>query len=413
MSQSAPQVALRAVIWIVLPVVLGAVATTANGQTLASFSNAMGETVFYSGNDQHIHRVNCDRGSLCTESNFWLNTDLTVQLKIKSTWWLGPMTAFSNASGEHLLFVDYAENHINRLDCTDHCDLPIKWTNRNLRVQSSCSFPGLSFSTCSLFGYSDTETFGVDADLIYYEAADHTIHVLGGDSPTPAPVMPALGNLLSGFRTGSGWQSGEYLYYPDTNQHIHQLYGQWNQDQNGNTFLNWVDQDLTVTANPRVQVVGTGLASFSDASGPQVYFAVQVSPLSGQHVYRISTGSLVSQDLSQNTTAYGGAMSGLSDSSGEGVFYVGVDRHVHKLYCPSGSNCDQSSNWTNQDMTNLYGGALVGNLCPNNLTSFTDSYGESVFYVANDNTLHRLSTSSGDQTLVNANQSIPAAACPF
>lgn len=403
MSQPASQVALRAVILIVLSVILGAFTATAHAQTLASFSDDMGETVFYVGEDHHVHRVNCDRGALCLENRFWLNTDLTNELKIGAVFPLGPITAFTNGSGEHLFFVDWA-NNINRLDCTDHCDLGNKWTNHNLHVQSSCSQDSPR-STCSLSSYSDTETFGVDSYMLYYQAADQHIHVYGGDSPTPAPLA-AAGILLSSFRTGSGWQSGEYLYYADINSHIHQLYGQWDEDENGGMFLTWVDQDLT--AQTRAPGVSGGLASFSDASGPQVYFAGNL----GQHVYRIySSGNLVSQDLSQNTTPYGGAMSGLSDSSGESVFYVGVDSHLHKLYCPGGSNCNQPSNWINQDMTRYYSGPPVGNLCPNNLTSFSDAYGESVFYVAADSTLHRLSTSAGDQTLVSGGQSGPANSC--
>jgi hypothetical protein len=213
-------------------------------------------------------------------------------------------------------------------------------------------------------------------------------------------VLPSACTPLSGF-------PGEYLYYKDFDGDIHQLYGRWDEDDNGAQSLNWFDQDLTAqTGGP---VAFSDLASFSDASGQQVYFVG-----SDQHVYRIYSqgGNLVKQDLSRDTTLglSGTPVTGLSDSSGELVFYFGADNDLHKLHCDRGSDCTQNS-WINQDVTKYYGGPVVGrNWCGHNLTSFSDVYGESLFYVASDNALHRMSSSAGDQNLV---PNGPEQSCPI
>jgi hypothetical protein len=91
---------------------------------------------------------------------------------------------------------------------------------------------------------------------------------------------------------------------------------------------------------------------------------------------------------------YGSSIASFSDSYGEHVYYVGMNYHVYQLYWDGG-------NPVNQDLTQWTGGTLAWG---GPLTAFSDSYGEHVFYVGNGPTLDQLWW-SGSETYQNLTNS--------
>jgi hypothetical protein len=88
------------------------------------------------------------------------------------------------------------------------------------------------------------------------------------------------------------------------------------------------------------------------------------------------------------TTAHTQELTSFSDNIGKHVVFVANDYHVHQRRCSAA--CYISSNWVNEDLTQMAGGPPFqppSSFQTANLTSFSDAAGEHVFY-RDPNTLH-------------------------
>lgn len=75
-----------------------------------------------------------------------------------------------------------------------------------------------------------------------------------------------------------------------------------------------------------------------------------------------------------------------SDSSGESVFYIGPNKHIYHLYGSNGS-------WSAGDMYVNWGAPLA--ITGSSLTSFSDGAGESVFYIGTNQHVYHLYATGG------------------
>jgi hypothetical protein len=91
-------------------------------------------------------------------------------------------------------------------------------------------------------------------------------------------------------------------------------------------------------------------------------------------------------------------ISSFADSYGEHVYYVATDQHVHQLYF-------DNTSWVDQDLTNSTNGPSAATAAVIGISSFADGYGEHVYYVATDQHVHQHffnNTSWVDQDLTNS-----------
>ena len=132
------------------------------------------------------------------------------------------------------------------------------------------------------------------------------------------------GSGLSGFVDSYG----EHVFYVSTDQHVHHL----------NSTGTWADTDLTANYSGPQAAFATALSSFGDGYGDHVIYIS-----ADQHVHQLyyDNANWVDQDLTGTAkpveesqvplAAVGTALSSLSNSLGELIFYISADQHVHLL----------------------------------------------------------------------------------
>jgi hypothetical protein len=312
------------------------------GYDLASFVNPRGQHLYYIDSNGHLrHLLVFWNGS----KNVITNDDLTAITGIPPAF--GPLTAFSNARGEHL-YTTGSNGHVLHLFWNGAKELAEDLTAMAIKSTSTyCAVP-----TGRLISFADVSTElvyyigpgGHVCELAWYNGSEGS-YDLTSMSGTPAAVDP---NLLTGFSDSNG-------------QHVVFAAGY----QFALYLLNWTPSDTwkieslqpLVAQPPASSTSGGSLTSFANSVGEQVYFVDAT-----QHVNEINLTAWTRVDL---TALSGGApvtqkslctnpLAFISndDSGGEDVFYVGGDQHVWGLH-------NGNSAWSSQDLTSKFGGMQV------------------------------------------------------
>jgi hypothetical protein len=299
-------------------------ASSAAAQGLTSFVSPypVDESLFFVGSDQHVH--------MGSGGNPASNQDVTMAAVPQGVgvFSYSSLSSLSDNAGVHVFYVG-VDQHVHQLYCGNG---------------SSC------LAGAVLAGWTDQ-------DLTSWAGS----------------VKPGLWSFqLSSFSD----PAGEHVYYVGTDFDVHQLY--W---PNG---WGWFDQDLSKLSAPNSRPACGGLASFSNlttgSTPPNVgEYTYYVSCYDG-HVHQLHANwsTVVDQDL----LVVGEALTGFIDATGQYVYYMGSDRHVHEL---SWSGTSQY----NTDVTNAAGGIPVD--VYGQLTSFSDVNGRHVSYAGQDYDVHQIS----------------------
>jgi hypothetical protein len=326
------------------------------GSALASFFDS--DSVLHAANivSQHV-----DQWYL--SSNTWAEQDLTATAK-------GPQVAAGTAL---CAFADGQVNHViyDALDKNVH-QLSGSWTDQNLNA----NVPAAVGSGLSSF----VDNNG-DAHVFYITSAGQHVHQL--------TLNNAIWTDLDVTKTANGQtaDSGSALACFSDAFGYHVLYiGADSLRQLYFDNVIWVDQDLTSTAKGPQLATGSGLSGFADAYGEHAFYIA-----SNQHVHHLiyAGNTWVDQDLTALTNgpqaAAASALSSFGDSYGDHVFYIGADQHVHQLYF-------DNHTWVDQDLTSsatpVLESAVPSAATGSALSSLTDTAGEQVFYISADQHVH-------------------------
>jgi hypothetical protein len=326
-----------------------AVPLAAEATDLSSFAlpGVPGEYVCYLGTDQHVHQ-------LYNSGSNWHDQDLTLDFS-------GPLaagnavTSFLDGYGYHICYLT-SDQHVHQLYSGDGAN----WVDQDLTGNAIPNPPEtavpLAAAGTALSSFADQT-----GEHVCYLGADQHVHQLyypGGtwqdqDLTLEADGPLAAGNAISGFAdfeiSGLTPAAGEHVCYLTSDQHVHQLYYDFNNSQG------WIDQDLTKiaihdppeTAAVPLAAAGSALSGFEDAVDHICYLGAD------QHVHQIFNpgGTWHDQDLTEMASGplvAGNAITGFADDipgGGDHVCYLTSDQHVHQLYSTD------AANWVDQDLT--------------------------------------------------------------
>ena len=272
-----------------------------------------------------------------------------------------PLASFSDAFGDHVFFVDDVQKleEISSPPGFALLDSRILLNSTNFGVQSAGGISGYSSNGVGAFASTVLER-------VFYETSDQHVHMMmssnGGSfadkdlTLSTAGALAMKGTLLTSFHDGSG----EHVFYIGADQQLYQLYGYWLSYYICNPFtrtcgtvsyVKWANQPLTAQTNsPLVNVPYTGL-------GPAVE----------------------------------AGLTSFSDASGEYVFYVGDDMHIHKLI-------NTGAGWEEPKPDLTIAARAILPFFVTGLTSLSNALGRQVFYIGTDLDVHQIIlTSSGEQ----------------
>jgi hypothetical protein len=277
-----------------------------------------------------------------------------------------PITSFLDVTGVttggtpgQAIFYIATDQHVHHFftDTAWHTDDPTAYADAPLAAPGS--------SLCSFLDASGATTGGPGQAIFYIGTDQHIHHIYSNttwhtDDPTAMTGAPLAiaGSPLSCFLdpTGAttGKPAGQSIFYIATDHHVHHIYS--------NTT--WQTDDPTAYTGAPAAAAGSSLSSFLDVTG------ATTGGIPGQAIFYIATDQHVHHLYSDTTwhtddpTAYTGAPPVLAGSplssfvdptgattgkpSGQAIFYVGIDHHVHHLY--------SSTTWYTDDPT-AYTGA--------------------------------------------------------
>ena len=377
-----PRVVASLVRWVAISLLLVAFQSSAHAQALTSFVDASGRHGIYSGNDFHVHQAFC--ASACDNVANWVNQDLTAMAGAPVVGNYNSFASFSDGSGEHVFFEDSAQ-HLHQLRFAAGA-----WSNVDLGVISSSGVSGYSANGVA---------------RVFYETSAQHIHMLvstNGTSWSDTDLTSVTGGTLAAWTSLTGFHdgAGEHIFYVATNGHLNQIYSYFISyyicsPLIGCRFvrlLRWANQDVTALGNaPLASTVP--LSSYSDSFGEHVLYGT-----SNQHLHQLtnSGSGWADLDLSLNAPLLYFGLVSFSDNFGERVFYVAYDLNIY-----------EPGNGSRGNLTAFAGGSSVWTCGGYNITAFGKSVNggtfEDVFYVANDDSLHRISLQPGisatDQSL--------------
>jgi hypothetical protein len=381
--------------------------TPAHAQALSSFNDPIGEHVVFIGTDGHVHDSFCDESPNCNNGTNWDNQlDLTMRAGGPVAGMYPRLASYADSYGEHIFFTD-STNNVYQLFSANGIG---GWSSQSLGVQD---VGGMS-------GYSATPTpppgiFTTTTDYLFYETSDQHVHLLASSNGSPfadtdlsvasaaTSILAAWGTSFTSFHDAGG----EHVFYEGTNYHLYEIYSSWQYYRICNPltrictmrpFQVWINQDLTnQTHGPLVARIGTSL---SDATGESVFYLGQDS-----HLHEVQNGSTgwVDQDVTISGWAalpYGSFQGPgqiiLSTPLGRQLFFIGTDLNVHELFANSSGGADQ-------DVTTLAKAPLVFPCAGAALTGFTNAStpGQSewvVYYAASDGSVHRLTQTAYEVT---------------
>ena len=365
--------------------------TPAHAQALASFNDSVGEHVVFIGEDGHVHQTFCGPPLPCNNGTNWNNQmDLTRMTNgpTNGPWAGSPhprLASYADSHGEHIFAAD-ANNNVYQFFSANGWS----WRSESLGVQD---VGGMS-------GYSATST--TTTDYLFYETSNQHVHMLAssngtsfGDTDLSAAsgatsILAEYGTTFASFHDAGG----EHVFYEGTNHHLYEIYSSWQYYTicsifgcRAYPFLSSVNQDLTnQTHGPLVARIGTSLI---DATGESVFYLGQDS-----HLHEVQNSSAGWFDLDLTITAraalpygsfQGPGQTSLSNPLGRQLFFLGTDLNVHDVLLS-----------TDEDVTTLAKAPLVYPCAGAALTGFTNASTPGqvesvVFYVANDGSVHKLS----------------------
>jgi hypothetical protein len=219
-------------------------------------------------------------------------------------------------------------------------------------------------------------------------------------TPTPAPAAsPSSGSTqLSSFLDSTGATTGgipgQAIFYRAADQHIHHIFSD----------TTWHTDDPAGFTGATPAASGTSISSFVDPTG------VTTGKPSGQAIFYIGTDQHVHHIYSgtnwhtDDPTAMTGAPlasigSGISSfldvngkttggTPGQAIFYIGTDQHVHHFFT--------DTTWHTDDPTAFSGAPLAATGSP--VCSFLDPIGgttggtpgQAVFYIGTDQHIHHI-----------------------
>jgi len=346
--------------------------TAVSGTAISSFldptgattGGTFGQSIFYIAADQHIHHV--------FSNTTWHADDPTAGAGAPLAASGSPITSFLDSNGSttggipgQAIFYIAADQHVHHIfsDTTWHTDDPTAGAGAPLADSAS--------SLCSFLDATGATTGGIPGQAIFYIGTDHHVHHLFSDTTwhtddptgmTGAPLAIA-GSPLSCFLDVSGATTGkpagQAIFYIGTDQHVHHIYS--------NTT--WHTDDPTAMTGAPLAATGSSLSSFLDASGKltggipgQAIFYIGVD----QHVHHLYTDTTWHTD---DPTAMTGATAALAGSplssfldstgvttgapSGQAIFYIGTDLHVHHIYSSTAWHTDDPTAMTGAPLSSL------------------------------------------------------------
>jgi hypothetical protein len=394
----------RVMLWTALALLISTGSLRAQAQ-LTSFNDGT-DNVFAVGTTNHLFDLTCieDGNGACILGNLtgpFLANDVTKTTGGPNPIVLSPLTSFTDAFGDHLFFVD-SNHHLNQSSDAHQLDFQTA-SNTDLGVQS---WGGIS-------GYSSAGEFTFASTIfarVFYVSSNQHVHMLVSSNGGPfgdSDLTSRTGNLLAlqySSVTSFHDANGEHVFYSGANQHLYQLYGSWISYYICSpllgcgqvSYINWVNQDLTLAPTNAPLVAGE-LSSFSDGTGEHVFY---ISNDVHIHELQYANGSWSQQDLTltAGTFPFGGqtGLTSLSNALGEQLFYIGSDLNVHDVFL-------SSSGGSVENITSSANGPIANPCFGLELTSFTRSTSNQVesevFYTGNDEMLHRLSQTETAHTV--------------
>jgi hypothetical protein len=196
--------------------------TATSGSALASFGDAYGYHLFYSGADGHLHQLYFDNVQ-------WVDQDLTASTKGPQVAAGSGLSSFADTYGEHAFYVG-SDQHVHHMNYAGK-----SWADQDLTLSTSGP-QAAKASALSSFG----DAYG---DHVFYIGADQHIHQLYFDNNTwvdqdltaqtdggyvyqgiPVPYvdrapLAATGSALSSLADSAG----EQAFYIGADQHVHLL----------------------------------------------------------------------------------------------------------------------------------------------------------------------------------------------
>jgi hypothetical protein len=230
--------------------------------------------LFYVTDDLHVHILTSSvSAQLASKGGSWADADLTAQTggALAANVALS-LSSFSDSLGEHL-FYTAANSHIYQLygHWEDICFSVFGnrfclgpffvWDNQDLTAKTGGTVGGWSLTSFS-------DSLG---EHVFYISTDQHVHQLFGNTAgwVDQDLSLQAGTSQSGTVLTSFSDSfGEHVQYIGPDNHVHQLW------HNGTTIGPWLDQDLTIIGNgsPISLSCFQFLTSFSDLSGEDVFY---------------------------------------------------------------------------------------------------------------------------------------------
>lgn len=248
------------------------------------------------------------------------------------------------------------------------------WTYRDLTAIYPGPHPAAN-SKLAAFPFPTDDFNANKLSLQYFVGANQHVYELTVTglytdltAATGLASVAAAGTGLTGF-------FGPIVYYIGSNLHVYELAG----------GSSWVRTDLTTTTGGGSAAVGAGLTSFVNSNGKHIYYVG-----TNQHLYELYRNSATHQwsnaDLTANhgnvLVATNSSITSFTDNTGQSVFYVATNQHVYQMYW------NQNNGWSNGDRTASTGNTLAAS--GTKLTSFSNAYGQHVFYVSSSQHIDEL-----------------------
>jgi hypothetical protein len=209
----------------------------------------------------------------------------------------------------------------------------------------------------------------------YYTASDSHVHELLATNRTNWQdqdlTVLAGGPVANGAYGMAGFKIGnfQYVYYLDTNNHLHQLF--YNNSR-------WTDEDLTVLTKTSPTATFASISAFviPNTKKMRVYFVsssnghiIQLASTnnakwSGSDLTKKAKGSLPDEQIVAFPSASGGTVN---------VYYV-AGHNVNRIYQPT------VTTWANEDLTALTGGGVADSV--DELAGFSLTNNQYLYYVA-------------------------------
>jgi hypothetical protein len=372
-------------LWAVVALIMSVLPMAAHAQ-ITNLNDGYWRAVIFVGVDFHVHYLACPYYWDCSVAQNWVEQDMTYQAGGTAAGMFSSLASFTDAFGEHVFFSDGTQQ-LNQLSSSNHWN----WTNTAFGVQSIGGLSGYSsLGEGNDASIVEARLFFETSDQHVHMLVSGNGGPFGNSDLTSL-TGGTLAKRGTGF-TSFHDSSGEHVFYLGADEHVYQLYGSLISYYICNPFtricgpvsyIRWANQDLTRQANGPLGV--GALASFSDSTAEHVFYIANDLQL---HELQTGSAGWTDQDLSitarailPNSTT---GLTGLSNVMGEQSFYIGTDFNVHNIVLNSSGGSDE-------DLTTAMAQPCYGLLLTSFTRSTANQVESDVFYIANDWNIHKLS----------------------